>query len=141
MKRTGSAVWSGDLKGGNGRVATESGILDNVTYGYHSRYEHDAGTNPEELLGAAHAACFTMTLAGELAAAGMKTRSLITTATVSLGKLGDDYQISSLHLNLIAVIPGASQAAFEQAALKAKLECPMSRLLNAHITLDARLDH
>jgi osmotically inducible protein OsmC len=141
MKRTGTAVWSGDLKGGSGRVATESGILDNVTYGYHSRYEHDAGTNPEELLGAAHAACFTMTLAGELAAAGMKPRSLITTATVSLCKVGDDHQIGSVHLNLIAFIPGASQAAFEQAALKAKLECPLSRVLNAHVTLDVRLDH
>lgn len=141
MKRTGTAVWSGDLKGGSGRVATESGILDNVSYGYHSRYEHDAGTNPEELLGAAHAACFTMTLAGELAAAGLKPRSLITTATVSLGKVGDDYQIGSVHLNLIACIPGAGQAAFERAALKAKLECPMSRLLNAHVTLDVRLDH
>ncbi|HEU4845217.1 MAG TPA: OsmC family peroxiredoxin [Burkholderiaceae bacterium] len=141
MKRTGTAVWSGDLKGGSGRVATESGILDNVSYGYHSRYEHDAGTNPEELLGAAHAACFTMTLAGELAAAGMKARSLITTATVTLGKSGDDFQIGSVHLNLIAIIPGASQERFEQAALKAKLECPMSRLLNTHVTLDARLDH
>lgn len=141
MKRTGTAVWSGDLKGGSGRVATESGILDNVSYGYHSRYEHDAGTNPEELLGAAHAACFTMTLAGELAAAGMKARSLITTATVTLGKSGDDYQIGAVHLNLIAFIPGASQVAFERAALKAKLECPMSRLLKAHVTLDARLDH
>ncbi len=141
MKRTGTAVWSGDLKGGSGRVATESGILDNVSYGYHSRYEHDAGTNPEELLGAAHAACFTMTLAGELADAGMKARSLITTATVTLGKSCDDYQIGSVHLNLIAIIPGASQAAFEQAALKAKLECPMSSLLKAHVTLDARLDH
>ncbi|HJV01662.1 MAG TPA: OsmC family protein [Burkholderiaceae bacterium] len=141
MKRTGTAVWSGDLKGGSGRVATESGILDNVSYGYHSRFEHDAGTNPEELLGAAHAACFTMTLAGELAAAGLKPRSLITTATVSLGKVGEDFQISSVHLNLIAFIPGASQAAFEQAALKAKLECPLSRVLNTHITLDVRLDH
>ena len=141
MKRTGTAVWSGDLKGGSGRVATESGILDNVSYGYHSRFEHDAGTNPEELLGAAHAACFTMTLAGELAAAGLKPRSLITTATVSLGKVGDDFQIGSVHLNLIACIPGASQAAFEQAALKAKLECPLSRVLNTHITLDVRLDH
>ena len=141
MKRTGTAVWSGDLKGGSGRVATESGILDNVSYGYHSRFEHDAGTNPEELLGAAHAACFTMTLAGELAATGLKPRSLITTATVSLGKVGDDFQIGSVHLNLIAFIPGASQAAFEQAALKAKLECPLSRVLDTHITLDVRLDH
>lgn len=140
MKRTGTAVWSGGLKNGGGKLSTESGILDNAQYGFHTRFEHGPGTNPEELLGAAHAGCFTMALAAQLELSGMQAKSLITTATVSLDKADDGYQISAVHLNLIATIPGASQQAFEAAALQAKLHCPVSKLFNAHITLDARLD-
>ena len=141
MKRTGTAVWSGGLKDGNGKISTESGVLDNAQYGFHTRFELGAGTNPEELIGAAHAGCFTMALAAQLGEAGITAKSLMTTATVTLDKVDDGFSISEVHLNLVANIPGADQKAFEAAALKAKLGCPVSKLLNTHITLDARLDN
>ncbi|MES2074105.1 OsmC family protein [Rugamonas sp. DEMB1] len=141
MKRTGTAVWSGGLKDGNGKISTESGVLDNAQYGFHTRFELGAGTNPEELIGAAHAGCFTMALAAQLGEAGITAKSLMTTATVTLDKVDDGFSITEVHLNLVANIPGADQKAFEAAALKAKLGCPVSKLLNTHITLDARLDN
>lgn len=141
MKRTGTAVWSGGLKDGNGKISTESGVLDNAQYGFHTRFELGAGTNPEELIGAAHAGCFTMALAAQLGEAGITAKSLMTTATVTLDKVEDGFSITEVHLNLVANIPGADQKAFEAAALKAKLGCPVSKLLNTHITLDARLDN
>src|SRR5471032_2737990 len=116
IKRTGTAVWSGG-------------------------FENGPGTNPEELIGAAHAGCFTMALSAQLGEAGMKAKSLQTTATVTLDKVDDGFSISEVHLNLVAVIPGADQAAFEAAALKAKINCPVSKLLNTHVTLDARLEN
>lgn len=140
--RTGTAVWSGGLKDGTGRISTESGVLDNVQYGFHTRFEQGPGTNPEELIGAAHAGCFTMALAAQLGEAGMTAKNLMTTASVTLDKVDDGYAITAVHLNLIATIPGASQEAFEAAALKAKVGCPVSKVLSgAHITLDARLEN
>ncbi|MFA9215918.1 MAG: OsmC family protein [Sphingomonadaceae bacterium] len=140
IKHSGTALWSGGLKDGNGRISTESGVLDNVQYGFHTRFEGGPGTNPEELIGAAHAGCFTMALAAQLSEDGMTAKSLMTTATVTLEKVDEGYTISAVHLNLVAVIPGANEQAFEHAALKAKLGCPVSKLLSAHITLDARLE-
>jgi osmotically inducible protein OsmC len=140
IKRTGSAVWSGGLKDGKGSISTQSGVMDNVQYGFNTRFENGPGTNPEELIGAAHAGCFTMALSAQLGEAGMTATSLKTTATVTLDKNDNGFAISAVHLNLVATIPGANQAAFEAAALKAKQECPVSKLFNAAITLDARLE-
>ncbi len=139
-KRSGSAVWSGGLKDGKGSVATQSGVLDNAPYGFNARFQDGPGTNPEELLGAAHAGCFTMALAAQLGEAGMTAKQLLTTATVTLEKIDDGYTVTAVHLNLVANIPGANEAAFEAAALKAKTSCPVSKLFNANITLDARLE-
>ncbi|WP_317204692.1 OsmC family protein [Janthinobacterium sp.] len=141
MRKSGTAVWSGGLKDGKGSISTESGALDNVQYGFNTRFEQGPGSNPEELIGAAHAACFTMALSGQLGEAGMTAKRLMTTATVTLDKGDDGYSITEVHLNLVATIPGADKAAFEAAALRAKLGCPVSKLLNAHVTLDARLEN
>ncbi|ELX11071.1 peroxiredoxin OsmC [Janthinobacterium sp. HH01] len=139
-KHTGSAVWSGGLKDGGGRISTQSGVLDGVEYGFHSRFEDGPGTNPEELIGAAHAGCFTMALSGILAEAGLTAQNLSTTATVTLDKVDGSFAITEVHLNLVARIAGADQQKFEEAARKAKDNCPVSKLLNTHITLDARLE-
>ena len=140
IKRSGSAAWSGGIKDGKGNISTQSGVLDNVQYGFNTRFEDGPGTNPEELIGAAHAGCFTMALSKQLGDAGLTAQSLKTTATVSLDKVDDNFVISAVHLNLVAVIPGANQEVFDAAALKAKQNCPVSKLLNAAITLDARLE-
>ncbi|HAT31386.1 MAG TPA: OsmC family peroxiredoxin [Janthinobacterium sp.] len=140
MKKSGTAVWNGALKDGKGSISTESGALDNVQYGFNTRFEQGPGSNPEELIGAAHAACFTMALSGQLGEAGMTAKRLMTTATVTLEKGEDGYSITEVHLNLVASIPGANLEAFEAAALRAKVGCPISKLLNTHITLDARLE-
>lgn len=140
IKRNGSAVWSGGIKDGKGSISTQSGAMDNVQYGFNTRFENGPGTNPEELLGAAHAGCFTMALSAQLGEAGMTAQSLKTTATVTLEKQDDNFTITAVHLNLVAIIPGANQAAFEAAALRAKQNCPVSKLFNAAITLDARLE-
>jgi osmotically inducible protein OsmC len=139
IKRKGSAAWSGGLKDGKGSVSTQSGVLNQQQYGFNTRFEDGAGTNPEELLGAAHAGCFTMALSGQLGAAGMTAQKLETTATVSLDKVGDGFAITAVHLDLVAVIPGADEAAFQEAARKAKEGCPVSKLFNTNITLDAKL--
>ncbi len=141
IKRTGSAVWSGGIKDGKGSISTQSGVLDNTQYGFNTRFENGPGTNPEELIGAAHAGCFTMALSAKLGEAGMTAKSINTTATVSLDKVDDGFVISAVHLNLVANIPGANKEAFEAAALNAKQNCPVSKLLNATITLDARLEN
>jgi osmotically inducible protein OsmC len=140
IKRSGSAVWSGGLKDGKGTVSTQSGVLDKAPYGFHARFEEGPGTNPEELIAAAHAGCFTMALSGTLGEAGMTAQEMNTTATVSLDKIEGGFSISAVHLNLVARIPGANKEAFEAAAMKAKQNCPVSKLLNANITLDARLE-
>ncbi len=141
-KHTGSAVWSGGIKDGKGKISTQSGALDNTQYGFNSRFEDGPGTNPEELIGAAHAGCFTMALSGKLGEAGMTAETMKTTATVTLDKLDEGYTITAIHLNLVAKIPGANEEAFQAAALDAKQNCPVSRLLKAAtITLDARLEN
>jgi osmotically inducible protein OsmC len=140
MKRTASAAWSGGLKDGKGRISTQSGILDNTQYGFSTRFENGPGTNPEELIAAAHAGCFTMALSAQLGEAGMTAESLNTTAAVTLDKVGDGFSITAIHLDVVAKIPGADRQAFEAAANKAKAGCPVSKVLNAPITMDARLE-
>jgi len=140
MKKSGSAVWSGGLKDGKGFISTESTALDNVPYGFNTRFEDGPGSNPEELIGAAHAACFTMALSGQLSEAGLRATALKTTAEVSLDKIDGNYAITSVHLTLIATIPGATNEAFQDAARRAKIGCPVSKLLAANITLEAHLE-
>jgi lipoyl-dependent peroxiredoxin len=139
MKRKGSAVWRGGLKDGKGTVSTESGVLKETQYSFSTRFEDGAGTNPEELLAAAHAGCFSMALSKQLEDAGMKAESINTTATVTLEKTDAGFTITKVHLDLTASVPSADRAAFEQAANNAKAGCPVSRLFNAEITLDAKL--
>lgn len=141
IKRNGSAVWSGGIKDGKGAVTTGSGALKDAQYGFNTRFEDGPGTNPEELIGAAHAGCFTMALSGQLGKAGMTAQELRTTATVSMEKEGDGFTITAVHLDLVAKIAGASQEAFDQAANTAKENCPVSKLLNAEITLTSRLEN
>ncbi len=140
IKRNGTAVWSGGLKDGAGKVSTQSGVLDNVAYGFAARFEQQPGTNPEELIAAAHAACYTMAVTAQLGEAGIKPDKLITTAVVTLDKAGPGFVISAVHLDLAATIPGANWAVFDAAARKAKQDCPVSKLLNATITLETRLE-
>jgi len=140
IKRNGSAVWSGGLKDGKGAVSTSSGVLKDAQYGFNTRFEDGPGTNPEELIGAAHAGCFTMALSGQLGQAGLTAQELRTTATVSMEKVEGGFSITAVHLDLVAKIPGASQEAFDKAANTAKENCPVSKLLNADITLSARLE-
>ena len=129
IKRNGSAVWSGGLKDGKGAVSTGSGVLKDAQYGFNTRFEDGPGTNPEELIGAAHAGCFTMALSGQLGQAGMTAQELRTTATVSMEKVEGGFSITAVHLDLVAKIPGASQEAFDKAANTAKENCPVSKLL------------
>jgi osmotically inducible protein OsmC len=139
IKRTGSAVWSGDLKSGKGTVSTASGALEDHPYGFGSRFESAGGTNPEELIGAAHAGCFTMALSLILGEAGLTAERMETTAVVTLERGDDGFSIPAIHLQLEAAIPGAEDAQFQELAAKAKAGCPVSKLLRAEITLDAEL--
>ena len=141
IKRNGSAVWSGGLKDGKGAVSTGSGVLKDSQYGFNTRFEDGPGTNPEELIGAAHAGCFTMALSGQLGQAGLTAEELRTTATVSMEKVEGGFQITAVHLDLVAKIPGASKEAFDKAATTAKENCPVSKLLNAEITLASRMEN
>jgi lipoyl-dependent peroxiredoxin len=139
MKTTGSAHWSGGIKDGRGAISTHSGALKDYPYGFSSRFEGQPGSNPEELIGAAHAACFTMALSLILGEAGLKADHMETTAEVTLDKDGEGYAVTSSHLTLKATIPGADDAKFQELAGKAKAGCPISKLLKAEITLDATL--
>ena len=139
MKTTGSAVWSGGIRDGKGAISTHSGALKDYPYGFASRFEGQAGSNPEELIGAAHAACFTMALSLMLGEAGLTADHMETTAEVSLDKDGDGFAVTSSRLTLKATIPGADEAKFQELAAKAKAGCPISKLLNTEITLDASL--
>lgn len=139
IDRKGSAHWEGGLKDGRGSISTQSGALDKRPYGFAMRFEGVPGTNPEELIGAAHAGCFTMALSLILGEAGLTADSLDTTATVTLEKLETGFTITAIHLKLEASIPGTDDAAFQALAAKAKANCPVSKLLNANITLDAAL--
>jgi osmotically inducible protein OsmC len=135
MTRKGSAVWNGGLKNGSGTVSTESGVLNAQQYSYKTRFEDGIGTNPEELLGAAHAACFSMALSNQLAQHGLTAESINTTASIIMENL----TIGKVHLDVEVTIPGADPEEFHAAAQEAKDGCPVSRLFKAEITLDAKL--
>mgnify|MGYP001142228998 CR=1 FL=1 len=139
MKHTASAVWKGSLTEGSGTMSTGSGALVDKPYSFKTRFEGEPGTNPEELIAAAHAGCFSMALSLILGQAGMTPEKLETTATVTLEKVDDGFAVTKSHLDLVATIPGASEEAFQECAAKAKAGCPISKLLNAEITLDAKL--
>jgi osmotically inducible protein OsmC len=139
MIRHASAVWNGSLKEGKGTISTESGVLSNTQYSFSTRFENGKGTNPEELIAAAHAGCFTMALSGQLGNAGMTAESLETTASLTLEKLEAGFTVTKIHLDVKARIPGADPAAFEKATANAKAGCPISRLLKAEITMTAQL--
>lgn len=141
MKRSASAAWEGDLKSGKGTISTETGTLASAPYSFSARFENGKGTNPEELVAAAHAGCFTMALSAELSKAGLVAKSLRTTCTITLDRVGEGWGITSSHLDLVASIPGGSKDAFAAAARAAETGCPISKLLNAKITLDARLEN
>jgi len=140
MKRKASAVWKGGLKDGNGSISTDSGVLSDTQYSFSTRFEDGIGTNPEELIGAAHAGCFSMALSGQLGNAGMTAESINTTATVTMEKTDAGFTVTEVHLDVTAKIPGASEEAFNIAANNAKTGCPISRLLNAKITMNAKLE-
>jgi len=140
IKRTGSAVWNGGLKDGKGAVSTQSGVLNGTQYSFGTRFEDGAGTNPEELLAAAHAGCFSMALSAQLGNAGLTADSINTTATVLLEKLDSGFAITKVHLEVTAKIPGATNEQFNEAAQGAKAGCPVSKLFNAEITLDTKLE-
>jgi lipoyl-dependent peroxiredoxin len=139
MKRNASAIWKGGLKDGNGTISTESGVLSDAQYSFTTRFEHGKGTNPEELIAAAHAGCFSMALSNELGNAGLTPESIGTTATVTLEKTDAGFAIPAVHLTLQAKVPGADQATFAQLADRAKTGCPVSKLFKADITLEATL--
>lgn len=140
MKRNASAVWQGGLKDGKGTISTDSGVLANTQYSFSTRFEDGAGTNPEELIAAAHAGCFSMALSGQLGAAGLTAESINTTASVTLEKTDAGFAITRVHLEVRAKVPGADQAAFEKATSNAKSGCPVSKVLNAEITMNATLE-
>jgi osmotically inducible protein OsmC len=139
MKRSASAVWKGGLKDGTGVVSTESGALSNLPYNFRMRFESEKGTNPEELIAAAHAACYSMALSMILGDAGMKAESINTSAVVTLEQVDGGFAVTSSALQTRVKIPNADKAAFQKAAEAAKSGCPISKLLNAKITLDAAL--
>jgi lipoyl-dependent peroxiredoxin len=139
MQRLGSAHWEGGLKDGKGTVSTASGVLSNTQYSFATRFENGAGTNPEELIAAAHAGCFSMALSGQLENAGMKAQSIDTKAAVTMEKTDAGFTITAVHLDVTVKIPGADKAKFDTAAQNAKAGCPVSRVLNAKITMDAKL--
>jgi len=140
MQRTANAVWTGGLKDGKGSITTQSGILSDTPYSFVTRFENQTGTNPEELIAAAHAGCFTMALSAQLGTINFTAQSLRTTATVTLEKLDVGWTISKVHLDVTARISGISATAFESAAQSAKANCPVSRLLKAEITMNAHLE-
>jgi len=141
MKRSASAVWNGGIKDGDGRISSESGALSSLRYGFTSRFENEPGTNPEELIAAAHASCFAMALSGQLGEAGMRAESLVVKATVRLDKLATGWSVTEIQLDVTAKIPDADAEKFTTAAQTAKSNCPISRLLSAaaRISMDARL--
>jgi osmotically inducible protein OsmC len=140
MIKKASAIWKGGIKDGGGTISTETGVLNNAPYGFKSRFENGKGTNPEELIGAAHAGCFSMALSLMLGEAGMTAEKIETHAAVTLEKVGDGFSITASHLDVTAKIPGADAAKFQEVANKAKAGCPVSKVLNAKITMNAKLE-
>ncbi len=140
MKRKASAVWNGTLKEGKGSISTESGLLQSAQYSFGTRFENGPGTNPEELIAAAHAGCFSMALSAQLTTAGTPPERIATTATVTMEKKDAGFTVTQVHLDVTAKVPGATKEAFDTAAGNAKAGCPISRLLNAEITMTATLE-
>ena len=140
MKRKASAVWNGSLKDGKGTISTESGLLENAQYSFSTRFEDGKGTNPEELIAAAHSGCFSMALSAQLTTAGTPPERVATTATVTLEKREPGFTVTNVHLDVVAKVPGATQESFDTAAANAKAGCPISRLLNTEITMSAKLE-
>ena len=140
MKRKASAVWRGGLKDGKGTISSESGVLNETQYSFSTRFENGVGTNPEELIAAAHAGCFSMAFSAELGKAGITPESIRTTATVTMDKTDAGFTVTESHLEVTAKVPGADQTKVMAAANAAKAGCPISRLLKANITMDAKLE-
>jgi len=140
MERKATAVWRGDVKSGKGLLSTESRVLKEAQYSFSTRFESGIGTNPEELLAAAHAGCFAMAVSSQLGKAGLKPESLEATATITFERVGEHFAITKSHLDLLAQVPGASQAKFDAAVNAAQTGCPVSRLFRADISVDARLE-
>ena len=139
MERKAVAVWKGDLMGGAGTISTASGVLSDTQYSFKTRFEQGSGTNPEELIAAAHAGCFSMALSAQLGGAGLKADAIHTEATVTMEKQGDGWAVTKSHLDVKARIPNASKEAFDTAAQNAKAGCPISKLLKAEISMTAQL--
>ena len=140
MKRTASAIWSGDLKSGHGAIATQSGVLKETPYSFTTRFENTPGTNPEELIAAAHAGCFTMALSAALSRAGFPPKRLATQASLTFEQVGGNWSITNVHLENEAWVPGIGETQFQQVAADAKANCPVSRVLRAEISLHAKLE-
>ncbi len=140
MQRKASAVWKGGLKDGKGTVSATSGVLSNTPYSFTTRFENTPGTNPEELIAAAHAACFSMALSAQLGAANLTAESINTSATLTMDKLDAGWTITTIQLDVSARVPNADEAAFRKAAENAKSGCPVSKVLNAKITMNAKLE-
>jgi osmotically inducible protein OsmC len=140
MERSATAIWNGGLKDGQGSISTPSGVLSDSPYSFLTRFENAKGTNPEELIGAAHAACFAMALSAQLGTMHFTPQTIRASAKVTLEKLEAGWTISKIHLDVAAHIPNISDAAFQSAASSAKANCPVSRLLRAEITLNAVLE-
>lgn len=139
MQRTASAHWKGGLKDGKGTVSTQSGVLNQTQYSFGTRFEDGIGTNPEELIAAAHAGCFSMALSAQLDGLGLKAEAIDTKANLTFEKTDVGFSVTKIHLDLTAKVPGADEEKFQKAAADAKAGCPISRLLKAEITLDAKL--
>jgi len=140
MQRKASAIWKGGLKDGKGSVSSASTVLNNTPYSFSTRFENTPGTNPEELIAAAHAACFSMALSAQLGTANLTPSSIETSATLTMEKLDAGWTITAVHLDVVGKVPGADNAKFQELAGNAKAGCPVSKVLNAKITMDAKLD-
>jgi len=140
MQRKASAIWKGGLKDGKGSVSSASGVLNNTPYSFTTRFENTPGTNPEELIAAAHAACFSMALSAQLGTANLTPSSIETSATLTMEKLDSGWTITAIQLDVTAKVPGASDAKFQELAGNAKTGCPVSKVLNAKITMNAKLE-
>src|SRR5271170_2262190 len=140
MQRKASAIWNGGLKDGKGSISSASGVLNHTPYSFTTRFENTPGTNPEELIAAAHAGCFSMALSAQLGGANLTPASIETSATLTMEKLDSGWTITAVHLDVVGRVPGADEAAFTKAAENAKAGCPVSKVLNANITMTAKLE-
>ena len=140
MNRKASAVWQGGLRNGKGTISTDSGVLTNTPYSFSKRFGEEKGSNPEELIAAAHASCFAMATSAQLESAGITAQSISATATVALEKVGDGFSVTTSHLDVTIKAPGADRGKVQTAADNAKAGCPISKLLNAKITMEAKIE-